>query len=48
MQYLDWNREEVEGLLANARKEIEDPSNHIYTNLYVVYGQRPEEQIERL
>ncbi|KAL1983168.1 hypothetical protein VTN96DRAFT_418 [Rasamsonia emersonii] len=42
-RYLNWKREEVEVLLTGARKEIKDPSIHSYSNLYVIYGQKPED-----
>ncbi|KAL1966262.1 hypothetical protein VTN77DRAFT_4615 [Rasamsonia byssochlamydoides] len=42
-RFLNWKREEIEVLLAGARKEIKDLSHHLYTKLYVIYGQKPED-----
>ncbi|KAJ5587023.1 methyltransferase [Penicillium hispanicum] len=39
---LGWKREEIEVLLAGVRRELRDLSNHLYTEVYMVYGQRPE------
>jgi hypothetical protein len=43
-RFLNWSREEVEVLLSEARREIKDLSIHIYTKLYIVYGQKPDEK----
>lgn len=38
---LGWQRVEIEALLAGVRHELRDLSNHLYTKVYMVYGQRP-------
>ncbi|CAG7957853.1 unnamed protein product [Penicillium nalgiovense] len=38
---LGWTRSEIEGLLTGIRMELRDTSYHLYTNLRVVYGQKP-------
>ncbi|KAL2012844.1 hypothetical protein VTN00DRAFT_369 [Thermoascus crustaceus] len=40
---LQWRRVEIEVLLAGARREIKDLSIHLTTDVYIVYGQKPEE-----
>lgn len=39
---LGWKREEIEVMLAGVRRDLRDLSNHIYTEVYMVYGQKPE------
>ncbi|KAJ5246534.1 hypothetical protein N7468_001517, partial [Penicillium chermesinum] len=39
---LGWKRVQIETLLAGVRHELKDTSNHIYTKVYIVYGQKPE------
>ena len=39
---LGWKRVEIEALLAGVRHELRDLSNHLYTKVHMVYGQRPE------
>ena len=39
---LGWKRERIEALLAGIRHELKDLSNHLYTKVHMVYGQRPE------
>lgn len=39
---LGWPRHEIEALLAGVRRELKDLSNHLYTRVYMVYGQKPE------
>lgn len=39
---LGWKREEIEILLAGVRRDLRDLSNHIYTEVYMIYGQKPE------
>lgn len=39
---LRWERVEIEALLAGVRRELKDLSNHLYTRVYIVYGQRPQ------
>lgn len=38
---LGWKRVEIEALVAGVRRELKDLSNHLYTKVHVVYGQRP-------
>lgn len=38
---LGWQRLEIEALLAGARRELKDPSVHLYTRVHVIYGQKP-------
>ncbi|KAJ5713711.1 uncharacterized protein N7483_010892 [Penicillium malachiteum] len=38
---LDWKRAEIEVLVAGVRRELKDLSNHLYTKVYTVYGQKP-------
>ncbi|KAI9829801.1 MAG: hypothetical protein M1826_005378 [Phylliscum demangeonii] len=38
---MGWKVDEVQVLLANARKEMKDPKIHAYYNFHVAYGQRP-------
>ncbi|KAJ6001023.1 hypothetical protein N7481_001432 [Penicillium waksmanii] len=38
---LRWERVEIEALLAGVRRELRDLSNHLYTRVYMIYGQRP-------
>ncbi|KAJ5084553.1 hypothetical protein NUU61_009132 [Penicillium alfredii] len=40
---LGWQRVEIEALLAGVRSELKDLSNHLYTKVYMVYGQKPEQ-----
>ena len=39
---MGWPKSQVEVFLAGVRSEVKDLSNHIYTNIRVVYGQKPE------
>lgn len=39
---LGWGKEEILALGAGIRRELRDLSIHLYTNVYVVYGQKPE------
>lgn len=42
-RYLGWSRAEIEVLVAGMRKELRDyQTYHLYTNVRIVYGQRPE------
>jgi hypothetical protein len=38
---LGWEHAEVEKLVAGMRKELKDLSIHPYTNVSIVYGQKP-------
>ncbi|KAJ5656700.1 hypothetical protein N7507_008650 [Penicillium longicatenatum] len=38
---LGWTRAEIEAILAGVRYELKDLSNHLYTRVHIVYGQRP-------
>ncbi|KAJ5085771.1 hypothetical protein N7532_010542 [Penicillium argentinense] len=38
---LGWQRAQIEALLAGVRHELRDLSNHLYTKVHMVYGQRP-------
>ena len=38
---LGWQRPEIEALVAGMRNELRDLSNHLYSNVHIVYGQRP-------
>ncbi|KAL1961756.1 hypothetical protein VTN77DRAFT_1082 [Rasamsonia byssochlamydoides] len=40
-RYLGWNNAEIQVLLAKARKELKDPSLHLYVPVYFVYGRKP-------
>ncbi|KAI9041879.1 class I SAM-dependent methyltransferase [Aspergillus affinis] len=40
---LGWQRPEIEALVAGMRNELRDLSNHLYSNVHIVYGQRPAE-----
>ena len=42
---LGWSIDEVQALLALVRKDLEDPKIHAYFPAYIVYGQKPEEQL---
>ncbi|PLN80420.1 methyltransferase [Aspergillus taichungensis] len=37
---LGWPRERIEALVAGSKNELKDLSNHLYTKVHVVYGQR--------
>lgn len=39
---LGWSKEEIEVMVAGIRKELRDPSVHVYTKVHVLYGQKPE------
>ncbi|KAH7471942.1 hypothetical protein FOMA001_g13502 [Fusarium oxysporum f. sp. matthiolae] len=39
---LGWKEEEVQVYVAKVRKELKDPSIHLYAPIYVVYGRKPE------
>jgi hypothetical protein len=39
---LGWDRNRIEALLAGVRHELKDLSNHLYSKVHMVYGQRPE------
>ncbi|KAL5336612.1 S-adenosyl-L-methionine-dependent methyltransferase [Aspergillus crustosus] len=39
-RFLGWTVDDVQVLLAGVRKELQDRTLHIYSRLYVVYGQR--------
>lgn len=39
---LGWSKEEILALAAGIRRELRDLSIHLYTNVHVVYGQKPE------
>jgi hypothetical protein len=39
---LGWTNEEFEVLSAGVRGELKDKKLQLYSNLYVVYGQKPE------
>ena len=36
-----WSREEVEGLLGEARRDLRDTNIHAYAEIYVIYGRKP-------
>ncbi|KAJ6102202.1 hypothetical protein N7486_004629 [Penicillium sp. IBT 16267x] len=38
---LGWTRAEIEAILAGVRYELKDLSNHLYSRVHIVYGQRP-------
>lgn len=38
---LRWDRVQIEALLAGVRQELKDLSNHLYTKVHMVYGQKP-------
>ncbi|KAJ5408587.1 hypothetical protein N7509_002470 [Penicillium cosmopolitanum] len=38
---LGWNRVQIEVLLAGVRRELKDLSLHLYTNVHIIYGQKP-------
>lgn len=38
---LGWKRVQIETLLAGIRHELRDLSNHLYTKVHMVYGQKP-------
>ncbi|KAJ5106639.1 hypothetical protein N7456_003314 [Penicillium angulare] len=38
---LGWKRVQIEALLAGVRHELKDLSNHLYTKVHIVYGQKP-------
>ncbi|KAL4778092.1 S-adenosyl-L-methionine-dependent methyltransferase [Aspergillus varians] len=38
---LGWERPEIEAMVAGMRRELKDLSIHLYTNVHVVYGQKP-------
>jgi hypothetical protein len=38
---LGWTPEEVEVLLAGARKDLKNTNYHLYTRLHIVYGRNP-------
>lgn len=38
---LGWEHAKIENLIAGMRKELKDLSIHPYTNVNVVYGQKP-------
>jgi hypothetical protein len=39
---LGWDRVRIEALLAGVRHELKDLSNHLYSKVHIVYGQKPE------
>ncbi|THC90341.1 hypothetical protein EYZ11_010194 [Aspergillus tanneri] len=39
---LGWERVEIEALVAGMRNELRDLSNHLYSKVHIVYGQKPE------
>ncbi|RKK65352.1 hypothetical protein BFJ69_g16355 [Fusarium oxysporum] len=39
---LGWKEEEVQVYVAKVRKELKDPSIHLYAPIYIVYGRKPE------
>ncbi|PLB48668.1 S-adenosyl-L-methionine-dependent methyltransferase [Aspergillus steynii IBT 23096] len=41
---LGWQRPEIEALVAGMRNELRDLSNHLYSKVHIVYGQRPATQ----
>lgn len=41
---LGWSRTEIEVLLMGARNDLKDLSNHLYTNVRIIYGRKPEEK----
>jgi len=44
MEGLDWEQEEVEVLLANARTDAQTQKKYYYFNMYVVWGRKPLEK----
>jgi hypothetical protein len=40
---LNWQRVEIEVLLAGVRREVKDLSLHLYTTAHFIYGQKPNE-----
>ncbi|KAJ5678962.1 methyltransferase [Penicillium macrosclerotiorum] len=38
---LGWDRVRIEALLAGVRHELRDLSNHLYSKVHIIYGQRP-------
>lgn len=41
-RFAGWKRKEIEVLLAGARRELQDLSIHLYTNVRFVYGRKPD------
>lgn len=37
-----WSKEECQILVANAKKELRNPENHLYSKVHFVYGREPE------
>jgi len=40
-RFLGWSKEELEVFLATLRREVRDTSIHIYTHVFLIYGQKP-------
>lgn len=38
---LGWQQPEIEALVAGMRNELRDLSNHLYSKVHIVYGQKP-------
>jgi len=39
---LGWTKPEVDVFLADVRKEMKDTKIHVYWNIFVIYGRKPE------
>lgn len=46
-EQLNWSREEVELMLADTRKGLQDRTVHAYHKVYTVYGRRPSAEEEK-
>jgi len=40
-RFLGWSKEELEVFLARLRRDVRDTSIHIYTRVFLIYGQKP-------
>jgi len=40
-RFLGWSREELEVFLATLRRDVRDTSIHVYTHVFLIYGQKP-------
>lgn len=41
---LGWSLEETQVIMANVRKEMRDPKNHLLTIFHYTYGRKPTEE----
>lgn len=41
-RFLEWQPTEIQALLGELRRELQDRSVHSYEKFYYVYGQKPE------